>query len=63
MLMNFRFPIDLNIQLNPLDSEVIKIIQDHNIQEIIFDVNFYSYDGDGLIGRVTGLIEGQLIDN
>ena len=63
MLMNFRFPIDKNIQLNPLDSEVIKIIQDHNIQEIIFDVNFYSYDGDGLIGRVTGFIEGQLMDN
>lgn len=63
MLMNFRFSIDQNIQLNPLDSEVIKIIQDNNIQEIIFDVNFYSYDGDGLIGRVTGLIEGQLIDN
>ena len=63
MLMNFRFPIDRNIQLNPLDSEVIKIIQDHNIQDTIFDVNFYGYDGDGLIGRVTGLLEIQLIDN
>ena len=61
--MNFRFPIDRNIQLNPLDSEVIKIIQDHNIQDTIFDVNFYGYDGDGLIGRVTGLLEIQLIDN
>jgi hypothetical protein len=63
MLMNFRFPIDQNVQLNPQDSEVIRIIQDSNIQDIIFDVNFYSYDGDGLIGHVTGHLEGQLIDN
>ena len=34
MLMNCRFPLDQNIQLNPLNSKVIKLIQDHNIQKI-----------------------------
>ena len=64
-LMNFRFPIDTDIQLNELDSEVINIIKNSNNstwqQNLIFDSNFYSYDGDGLIGHVTGLIEVESI--
>ena len=66
-LMNFRFPIDKDIQLNELDSEVINIIKNSNNstgqQNLIFDSNFYSYDGDGLIGHVTGLIEVESIDH
>ena len=63
-LMNFRFPIDKDIQLNELDSEIINIIKNNNSTKqsnLIFDSNFYSYDGDGLIGRVTGLIEVESI--
>ena len=63
--MNFRFPIDKDIQLNELDSKIINIIKnnDNNTKrpELIFDSNFYSFDGDGLIGRVTGLIEVESI--
>ena len=57
MLMNFRFPIDKDIKLDEIDSEVINIIKDSTKQQsLIFDSDFYSYDGDGLIGRITGLI-------
>jgi hypothetical protein len=64
-LMNFRFPIDKDIQLFELDSEVINIIKDNNNtkqQNLIFDSNFYSYDGDGLIGHVTGFIEVESVN-
>lgn len=63
-LMNFRFPIDKDFQLNELDSEIINIIKNNNSTKqpnLIFDSNFYSFDGDGLIGRVTGLIEVESI--
>jgi hypothetical protein len=65
MLMNFRFLIDKDIKLEALDSEVINIIKNNSDkqQNLIFDSNFYSYDGDGLIGHVTGLIEVQLDDH
>jgi len=62
--MNFRFPIDKDIQLNELDSKIINIIKNNNSTKqpnLIFDSNFYSFDGDGLIGRVTGLIEVESI--
>jgi len=63
-LMNFRFPIDKDIQLNELDSKIINIIKNNNSTKqpnLIVDSNFYSFDGDGLIGRVTGLIEVESI--
>jgi len=62
--MNFRFPIDKDIQLNELDSKIINIIKNNNSTKqpnLIVDSNFYSFDGDGLIGRVTGLIEVESI--
>ena len=63
-LMNFRIPIDKDIQLNELDSEIINIIKNNNSTKqpnLIFDSNFYSFDGDGLIGCVTVLIEVESI--
>jgi hypothetical protein len=64
MLMNFRFPIDKDIKLDEIDSEVIKIIKDSTKQQnLIFNSDFYSYDGDGLIGRVTGIIKVELVDH
>jgi hypothetical protein len=64
MLMNFKFPIDKDIKLDEIDSEVIKIIKDSTKQQnLIFNSDFYSYDGDGLIGRVTGIIKVELVDH
>lgn len=64
MLMNFRFPIDKDVKLDELDSEVINIIKDNTKQQnLVFDLDFYSYDGDGLIGRVTGLLEVELVNH
>jgi len=64
MLMIFRFPIDKDVKLDELDSEVIRTIKDSPKQQsLIFDSDFYSYDGDGLIGRVTGLIEVELVNH
>jgi hypothetical protein len=64
MLMNFRFLIDKDIKLDELDSEVINIIKDNTKQQnLVFDSDFYSYDGDGLIGRVTGLLEVELVNH
>ena len=56
MLMNFRFPIQ-DIKLEPLDTKVIQSFKDNNMKNIIFDVDFYGYDGDGLIGHVNGFVE------
>ena len=65
-LMNFRFPIDKDIKLNELDSKIINIIKNNNDatqhHQLIFDSNFYGYDGDGLIGYVTGSIEVEVVD-
>ena len=66
MSMNFRFPIDKDIQLTEFDSKVINIMKsiiNTKQQNLIFDSNFYGFDGDGLIGYVTGLIEFGLIDH
>ena len=32
-------------------------------QNLVFDLDIYSYDGDGLIGRVTGLLEVELVNH
>ena len=65
MLMNFRFPIDKDILLNELDSNVINNIKNIRTkqQNVTFNSNFYSYDGDGLIGHVTGLIEVASVEH
>jgi hypothetical protein len=46
--------LDKNIKFNSMDSELVKSMEQKNINEFSLNADFYGYDGDGLIGYVTG---------
>lgn len=48
--------VDKNLYLDPQDSVVVRTIRDANIKQLYFNADFYSYDGDGLIGHVRGSV-------
>ena len=48
----FTTTIDKNLTLNPIDSKAIKIIQESLVQ-LSIPMDFYSFDGDGLVGQLT----------
>ena len=48
--------IDKNIYLDPQDSNVVSLMKEKNIRDLAFNADFYSFDGDGLVGHVTGSI-------
>lgn len=46
-------------EYNPLDSNIIRLLQENNIPILDLKINFYGYDGDGLVGYVDGSLMGQ----
>lgn len=48
--------IDKNIYLDPQDSNVVSLVKEKNINDLAFNADFYSFDGDGLVGYMTGSI-------
>lgn len=52
--IRFECKIDKNLKFNPVDSEALTYIQQHGVNEASFICDFYSYDGDGLVGHVDG---------
>jgi hypothetical protein len=53
-LVTHSCTIDKNIYLDPQDSDVVSLIKNKNFQDFTFNADFYSFDGDGLLGHVTG---------
>jgi hypothetical protein len=48
--------IDKNLSINPQDSPVVAKMKQNDIRQLLLNAEFYSYDGDGLVGRVRGTI-------
>jgi hypothetical protein len=55
-LVRHSCTIDKNIYLDPQDSYVVSLMKEKNINDLAFNADFYSFDGDGLVGHVTGSI-------
>jgi hypothetical protein len=55
-LVRHSCTIDKNIYLDPQDSNVVSLMKEKNIRDLAFNTDFYSFDGDGLVGHVTGSI-------
>ncbi len=47
------------IDYNPLNSEIIKLMKEKEISNLNLQMNFYGFDGDGLVGYVNGTLMGQ----
>ena len=48
--------IDKNIYLDPQHSDEVGLMKNKNFQDFTFNADFYSFDGDGVLGHVTGNI-------
>ena len=53
-LVRHSCSIDKDIYLDPQDSKMVALLKEKNIKDRAFNADFYSFDGDGLIGHVTG---------
>jgi hypothetical protein len=49
--------IDKNLQLNPMDSPAVQAMVDGGVTALDFEAKFSSFDADGLVGRVEGLVK------
>ena len=47
------------IDYNPLDSEIIKLMKQTENPDLNLQMNFYGFDGDGLVGYINGTVMGQ----
>jgi hypothetical protein len=52
--VTYEGTLDKNIKFNPMESELVKSMERNKINNLSLDADFYGYDGDGLIGYVTG---------
>ena len=50
--------LDKNIVYNPMNSELVTLMEQRQIDRLSLIMNFYGYDGDGLIGYVNGQVTG-----
>jgi hypothetical protein len=56
--VTYENSLDNNIKFNPIDSELVKGMEQRQINNLSLIANFYGYDGDGLLGYVTGQVTG-----
>ncbi len=56
LLVRHSCTIDKNNYLDPQDSYMVSLMKEKNINDLAFNADFYSFDGDGLVGHVTGSI-------
>jgi hypothetical protein len=49
--------IDKNLQLNPMGSLAVQAMVDGGVTALDFEATFSSFDADGLVGRVEGLVK------
>ena len=56
--VDYQHTFNSNIQFSPDDSEIIKTMQERQINTLSLKMGFYGYDGDALVGYVNGDISG-----
>ncbi len=54
--------MDKNVLYNPQDSLIVDKIKNLDIKRLFFNADFYSYDGDGLVGHVKGTLSATFTD-
>lgn len=54
--VSYEGTLNKNIKFNPMDSELVKSMEQRQINNLSLNTDFYGYDGDGLVGYVTGNI-------
>jgi len=52
--VTYEGTLDKNIKFNPIDSELVKAMEQRQINNLSLIAYFYGYDGDGLVGYVMG---------
>jgi len=57
--VSYTMLLDKDIKYNPMDSKIVKLMEQKNITNLNLDMDFYGYDGDGLVGYVNGTLSGQ----
>jgi hypothetical protein len=54
--VTYQGDLDKNVKFNPMDSGLVKSMNERNIDKLSLIADFYGYDGDGLVGYVNGVI-------
>jgi hypothetical protein len=52
--VTYEGTLDKNTKFNPMDSELVKSMEQKHINSLSLNADFYGYDGDGLVGYITG---------
>jgi hypothetical protein len=60
-VVSYSCNIDKNLILDPKDSSFIKTLKEKDIKDTHFNADFYSFDGDALVGKVAGSISFTFI--
>lgn len=56
--VTYQCTLDRNVTYQASDSQLIKTMEQRQISSLSLIVNFYGYDGDGLVGYVNGQVYG-----
>ncbi|HKI08447.1 MAG TPA: hypothetical protein VKA09_08635 [Nitrososphaeraceae archaeon] len=51
--------MDKNIKFNAIDSQLVKSMEQRQVNNLSLSADFYGYDGDGLIGYVIGNVAAE----
>lgn len=46
-------------EYDPVDSGIVKLMKENGVANLDLQMNFYGFDGDGLVGYVNGTVMGQ----
>jgi hypothetical protein len=57
--VDYQSILNSNIKFSPGDSELIKTMEQRQINTLSLTIHFYGYDGDGLVGYVNGEVSGN----
>jgi hypothetical protein len=54
--VTYEGTLDNNLTFNPNDSKLVQRMEERHIDNLSLAADFYGYDGDGLVGYVTGQV-------
>lgn len=57
--VTYEATLDKNIKFNAIDSQLVKSMEQRQVNNLSLSADFYGYDGDGLIGYVIGNVAAE----
>jgi hypothetical protein len=57
--VTYEATLDKNIKFNAMDSQLVKSMEQRQVNNLSLSADFYGYDGDGLIGYVIGNVAAE----